>query len=105
MLFDSEGNISGVVDWNYGVARGDRRFGLVKLLHTLSFDAATRPADARPTPGAVRRVEQVLAECLEPATLQRYWAHQTLNMLYVSLQWGTEKAFTTYLDLGESRLT
>lgn len=105
MLFDTEGNISGVVDWNYGVARGDRRFGLVKLLHTLSFDAATRPADSRPTPEAVSRVEQVLAGCLEPATLRRYWAHQTLNMLYASLRWGTEKAFSTYLDLGDSRLT
>jgi aminoglycoside phosphotransferase (APT) family kinase protein len=105
MLFDPEGTITGVVDWNYGVARGDRRYGLVKLLHTLSFDAATAPADVRPTDAAVRRVEAVLATCLAPETLRRYWAHQTVNMLYASFRWGTQEAFTTYLELGESKLT
>ena len=51
MLFDPDGGISGVIDWNYGVARGDRRYGLVKLLHTLSFAAATphRSTFAPPT--------------------------------------------------------
>lgn len=104
MLFDAKGNISGVIDWNYGVARGDRFFGVVKLLHTLSFAIAAPHADLRPTQGAVDRVEQVLARCLDPKTLRRYWAHQTLNMLYVSRRWGTEEAFRTYLDLGESKL-
>ncbi|MGW5363332.1 aminoglycoside phosphotransferase family protein [Actinopolymorpha pittospori] len=105
MLFDPEDNISGVIDWNYGVARGDRHYGVVKLLHTLSFAAATPHADLRPTQGAVERVERVLEQCLDPKTLQRYWAHQTLNMLYVSRRWGTDEAFTTYLELGESKLT
>ena len=104
MLFDAKKNISGVIDWNYGVARGDRYFGVVKLLHTLSFAAAAPHADLRPTQAAVDRVEQVLARCLDPKTLRRYWAHQTLNMLYVSRRWGTEEAFRTYLDLGESKL-
>jgi hypothetical protein len=35
--FAGNGHISGVIDWNYGIARGDRLFGVVKPLHTLSF--------------------------------------------------------------------
>lgn len=105
MLFDPDGNICGVVDWNYGLARGDRHYALAKLLHTLSFDAATAPADRRPTPQALSRVEQLLTERLDPATFRRYWAAKTLNMMCVSLRWGTEEAFTTWLELGESKLT
>jgi hypothetical protein len=52
VLFSEERTITCIVDWNYGIARGDRRFGLVKLLHTLSFDA-------------IDRAEQALAACLD----------------------------------------
>lgn len=104
MLFDSAGRISGVIDWNYGIARGDRHFGVVKLLHTLSFAAATPHADIRPTEGAIDRIVEFLTSRLDPKTLDRYWAHQTLNMLYASRRWGTDEAFVTYLELGESML-
>lgn len=104
MLFDPAGTISGVVDWNYGVDRGDRYFGLMKLLHTLSFDAARASADHRPTDQAVARVERRLTECLAPDTFRRYWAGMTLAMMYVSLRWGTEEAFSTYLEFGEAKL-
>ncbi|GAB3415416.1 hypothetical protein GCM10027569_36960 [Flindersiella endophytica] len=107
VLFSADRTITGVIDWNYGIVRGDRYFALVKLLHTLSFDAASAPGPGRARPdaaAAVDRVEQVLADRLDPQTLRRYWAHQTLNMLYSSLRWGTEAAFQTYLRLGESKL-
>jgi aminoglycoside phosphotransferase (APT) family kinase protein len=105
VLFDARERISGVVDWNYGVALGDRWFGVVKLLHNLSFDAATGGGASRPTRQALARVETVLRSRLAPEVLRRYWAHQTLNMLYGSLRWGTERAFTAHLELGESRLS
>jgi aminoglycoside phosphotransferase (APT) family kinase protein len=104
MLFAPDGCISGVVDWNYGVARGDRHYGLVKLLHNLSFEAASSDLQDRPSPDALRRLDQVVAATIEPPTFRKYWAHQTLNMLYGSFRWGTEKAFVTYLELGENKL-
>ena len=104
MLFDAEGRITGVIDWNYGVARGDRYFGLVKLLHNLSFAARSPTADVRPTAEALARVETVVAEVVDAPTLRRYWAHQSLNMLYASLRWGTAESFEVYLELGESKL-
>ncbi len=65
MLFEDD-RITGVIDWNYGIARGDRLFGVVKLLHTLSFDALAETSDARPSPEAINYVERVLAERLDP---------------------------------------
>lgn len=104
MLFDTAGQISGGIDWNYGIARGDRLFGVVKLLHTLSFDARTAPAELRPAPEAIDYLEQVLADRLDPTIFGRYWAHQSLNMLHSSHRWGTPHAFATYLSLGEAKL-
>lgn len=104
MLFDAGGAISGVIDWIYGVARGDRYFGVVKLLHSLAFAARAPAADTRVTPGTLERVEQVLDEVLDASTFRRYWAHETLNMLYASLRWGTSESFAIYLELGESKL-
>lgn len=105
MLFDAKGRITGVVDWNYGVARGDRQFGLVKLLHNLSFSARSPTADVLPTPDAVARVEEAVGHVMDVATFRRYWAHETLNMLYASLRWGTDASFAIYLDLGEWKLS
>ncbi len=105
MLFDAEGRITGVIDWNYGVARGDRYFGVVKLLHNLSFAAASSTSDVRPAAEALARVETVVAEVVDAPTLRRYWAHQSLNMLYASLRWGTAESFEVYLELGESKLS
>ncbi|MGW0231485.1 hypothetical protein ACWDWO_24520 [Actinopolymorpha singaporensis] len=47
VLFDQAGQISGIVDWNGGVARGDRHFALVGLRADLTpsaLDAGHQPA-------------------------------------------------------------
>ncbi|WP_152362369.1 aminoglycoside phosphotransferase family protein [Microlunatus speluncae] len=104
LLFDDAGMITGVVDWNYGVARGDRRYGLVKLLHTLSFAARSDGADAAPTGAALDHLDRLVSKEIPAPLLRRYWAHHTLTMLYSSLRWGTPRAFELHLELGESRL-
>lgn len=102
VLVDDRGEITGVIDWNYGAKRGDRRYALVKLLHTLTYSGRTS-ADFR-VAGSVRHLEDLLESRLYPATFRSYWADQTINMMYVSLRWGTAEAFWTYLTMGESRL-
>lgn len=101
-LFDDQGRITGMIDWNDGAKRGDRRYALVKLLHTLTYSARTC-ADS-PVAGAARHLEDLLEHRLDPVTFRSYWADQTINMMYVSLRWGTQEAFRTYLTMGESRL-
>lgn len=105
LLFDDAGMITGVIDWNYGVARGDRRYGLVKLLHTLAFAARADDAEAVPTTDALDHLDRLVRDRIPSALLRRYWAHHTLTMLYSSLRWGTSEAFDLHLELGESRLS
>jgi aminoglycoside phosphotransferase (APT) family kinase protein len=66
VLFDEQGHISGVVDWNQGAVRGDRRVALIKRLG----------ADEHPNvlPEAHERIDQVLAG-IDPTALKIYQAH------------------------------
>jgi aminoglycoside phosphotransferase (APT) family kinase protein len=102
-LFDDHGQITGIIDWNYGAKRGDRQYGLVKLLHTLSYAVHTTKS-VRAT-DSMRQLDEILAERLDSATFRSYWADQTINMMYVSRRWGSEADFRTYLRMGEERLS
>ncbi|MBM7783395.1 aminoglycoside phosphotransferase family protein [Tenggerimyces flavus] len=103
ILFDDEGNLSGVVDWNFGVARGDRRFGLVKLLFDLTWAAGSPGEEQAPRPDALERAAEAV-DAIEPEKLKLYWAHWTLAMLYWTIRSGYEEVIAIHLDLGESRL-
>lgn len=105
MLFDAAGQITGVVDWNFGVARGDRRFGLVKLLFDLTWDASAADGGLQNVqPEAVDRVTEVLEQTIEPEVLRMYWAHWTLSMLHWTILSGIPEVIDIHLELGESRL-
>jgi aminoglycoside phosphotransferase (APT) family kinase protein len=105
LLFDESGEITGVVDWNFGVARGDRRFGLVKLLFDLTWAVLYADDDERSeTQGAIDRVTEVLEQTVEPDLLRMYWAHWTLTMLHWTIRSGVPEVIDLHLDLGESRL-
>lgn len=104
ILFDESGRITGVVDWNFGVARGDRRFGLVKLLFDLTWDASGDGGLQHVVPGAIDRIDEVLEKTLEPDVLLRYWAHWTLTMLHWTIRSGHPGVIDLHLELGERRL-
>jgi hypothetical protein len=105
VLFDADGRVSGVVDWNNGAARGDRRFGLVKLFFDLSW-AAAFPGDGRRhiEPAALDRLHAVLVETVEPDLLRLYWAHWTLVMLRWTIRAGKPAVIDLHLWLGERGL-
>jgi aminoglycoside phosphotransferase (APT) family kinase protein len=66
VLFDEQGRVSGVVDWNQGAARGDRRFALIPRLGVHEHPAVRSDA--------LDRLDQVLAT-IEPPLLRIYRAH------------------------------
>ncbi|MEQ4208876.1 phosphotransferase [Actinopolymorpha sp. B9G3] len=106
VLIDDSGKITGVVDWNFGVARGDRHFGLIKL----RFDLAWARLD--PTGGhngvqqeAIDHLDNYLDATLEPDLLRMYWAHWTLTMLHWTIRAGEPDVIDLHLRLGESRLS
>lgn len=105
VLLDETGEVTGIVDWNNGVFRGDRRFALVKLLFDLTWDDAA-PDGGRHhiQPAALDRLDAVLHEMLDPLTLQRYWAHWTLVMLHWTIRSGQADVIDLHLRLGERGL-
>lgn len=104
VLFDDSGEITGVVDWNFGLARGDRRFGLIKLFFDLTWAVATEEGRRRVDQDALDRLNDVLEETLEPDLLRAYWAHWTLYQLHWAILSGESYVIDLHLDLGESRL-
>jgi hypothetical protein len=105
VLFDRSGEVTGVVDWNLGVARGDRRFGLVKLLFDLTWAAAVPGPEQRPTAAALDRIDELVHTTIPPDTLRTHWAHHTLSMLSWTIHARDTEAIGIHLALGERGLT
>jgi aminoglycoside phosphotransferase (APT) family kinase protein len=97
VLFDDHGAVTGVVDWNGAVSRGDRRFALVKL----RFLSAWTRAD----PAVLLHLDRLLEEMIEPETLLMYWAHWSLRMVDWTIQNGWPNAVELHLDVAETRLS
>ncbi|ADB33430.1 aminoglycoside phosphotransferase [Kribbella flavida DSM 17836] len=104
VLFGRTGAVTGVVDWNLGVARGDRRFGLVKLLFDLTWAAGVPSDEQRPAAAALDRIEEVVHTTIPADRLRRYWACQTLAMLSWTIHARDTEAINLHLALGERGL-
>lgn len=77
VLFDDTGRVSGVVDWNSGAVRGDRRYALLGLRWG---------SVGRRTVGP-RELDQIEAELanLDPATRRSYEAHWVVDQIHESI--------------------
>jgi len=83
VLFDDAGQVSGVVDWNFGAARGDRLYALIGLQWGSVGVRSIAPAERA-------RIDQALA-VLDPATRRSYEAHALVYQVHSSIT----KGFTT----------
>lgn len=105
VLYDEGGNVSGVVDWNWGAARGDRHFALLRIYVALYWstlgDGGGKYGVQR---SAFDRLDHVVADRIEPAVLRMYWAHITLNQLHFAIQYYSPDAIDLFQRFGESRL-
>lgn len=102
VLFDTEGVITGVVDWNLGVARGDRRLGLVCLRSDLEWtvlDPQRNPVDR----SAIDRLDQIIEEQIDPSLQRKYWAYWTLQKLHWAILQNATGTIDLFLRLGENR--
>jgi aminoglycoside phosphotransferase (APT) family kinase protein len=80
VLFDDSGRVSGVVDWNFGVARGDRRYALIGLQWS-SIGASTIQAAQR------SRIDADPAD-LDPGLRRSYEAHWAVHRAHRSITEG-----------------
>jgi hypothetical protein len=74
VLFDSAGQVSGVVDWNFGAARGDRHYALIGLRWG-SVGARTIKPDE------MARIDAAVAELDRPLrrSYEAHWAAYKLH--------------------------
>lgn len=73
VLFDAAGNVTGVVDWNAGAARGDRHYALLGIY----WGSGATAHD-------LHQIETALAH-LTPATRRSYEAHWMVDKLHESI--------------------
>ncbi|HVX47119.1 MAG TPA: phosphotransferase [Mycobacteriales bacterium] len=78
VLFDDSGRVSGVVDWNFGVARGDRRYALLGLRRSSVGRSTVRPAE-------LDLIDTELAE-LDANTRRSYDAHWMVHRVHESVR-------------------
>lgn len=104
VLGDGAGHITGVVDWNLGAGRGDRRFALIKFRFELAWDTL---GQAPPDRATIDRLDEILHARIPPDLLRLYWAHWTLRHLHHAIhdeKWRRLETIDLFLDLGETRL-
>jgi aminoglycoside phosphotransferase (APT) family kinase protein len=105
ILLGDDGQVTGIVDWNGGVARGDRRFALVKLLFDLTWDSsAPHGGRHRIQATALDRLDAILHATIDEDVLRMYWAHWTLTMLHWTIGSGESEVIDLHLRLGERGL-
>lgn len=103
VLFDDHGAITGVIDWNLGVYRGDRHLALVKTRFDLEWclheqdhhDALDDAADT---------LDAYLDAAVGQHILKTYWAHRMLYQLYFTLPNAPADVIDWHLDVAEVRL-
>jgi aminoglycoside phosphotransferase (APT) family kinase protein len=104
VLWDDQRRITGIVDWNLGIARGDRRFALVGLRRDLEWSALWPVGESGVDSDAIDYLDDILDNMIEPPLLRKYWAHWTLSMLHGVIPQGTPDWIDLFLNLGERRL-
>jgi aminoglycoside phosphotransferase (APT) family kinase protein len=104
ILFDENGRITGVVDWNAGVVRGDRDFALVWLRSDLEWREQSAANAAEIDGSAVERLDKLLDERIEPVLLCKYWAFWTMRRLPPAIWRNESDVLEVFLRLGEERL-
>ena len=103
VLFDDDGGVTGVVDWNLGVYRGDRHLALVKTRFDLEWCLQETAHNAESV-AAARQLDTYLETTVPEPTLLRYWAHRVLNQLHWTLQSAPPDVVDWHLHLAETKL-
>lgn len=81
VLYDDQQQVTGVVDWNRGVARGDRWYALIGTQVNMASEGAMYGV----TGGAIDRLDEVLTTQLDDRTRARYLEHWHLGNAHRSI--------------------
>lgn len=101
VLYDDRGDVSGIVDWNWGVLRGDRRYALAQIYIDIFWGSLAPGSGSR---SALDRLDEVVRELVDPQLLQMYFAHITLDQLDSWIRYKNRGATDRFLRMGEHLL-
>jgi len=104
ILFDGEGVVTGVVDWNLGAYRGDRHLALVKTRFEEEWGIRRSPAPNANAVAAAAQLDDILADRVPAATLRAYWAHRMLYQLYWAVRELPPEILDWHFQAAEERL-
>ena len=102
VLYNDRGQVSGVVDWNWGIGRGDRHLALVRIYIDL-FWSTLYPGSVHQS--AFTRLDEIVEGLIDPHVLRMYWAHITLGQLSYWIRDGKAQAIALFQRFGEHRLS
>ncbi|MFD2078253.1 Phosphotransferase enzyme family protein [Actinopolymorpha cephalotaxi] len=101
VLFDDHGTVSAVVDWNFGIARGDRRFALLDMRDNLVIERRSSEGFQE----AVDRLDEILAATLGEDLLRIYRIHRSVHSVHRSISNGFRPEKIEYdLEAAQCRL-
>ncbi len=103
VLFAPDGTVSGVVDWNLGVYRGDRHRALVKTRFEQEW-ALHAPTPQHAHVEAAEHLDRLLEQRIAAPELRRFWASRLLYQLHWILQSGPPEVVDWHLTVAEQRL-
>lgn len=98
VLYDERGQVSGVVDWNWGIGRGDRHLALIRIYIDL-FWGKLYPGGVDAS--ALPRLNHIVDELIDPRLRQMYWAHITLGQLAFWIRESNAQAIELFQGFGE----
>lgn len=104
ILIDEDGQLTGLVDWNWGVARGDRSLALVHLRLCMAW-GTLNPDIGRAFYEAMELLDAHLAETVDPDLLLMYSAHSTLHMVAWAIRQWPSHVIEAFIRTGEGMLT
>jgi aminoglycoside phosphotransferase (APT) family kinase protein len=84
VLFDEHGKISGIVDWNFGIARGDRRSALLGMRDHLVNEGDSHEGQQ----AAIDRLDEIFNATLDADLLHIYRVHRSVHSVHYSMSSG-----------------
>lgn len=103
ILCDTTGAVTGIVDWNWGIGRGDRRLTMVRVRVGMAW-GTINPEVGNAFYEAMEMLDEHLASVLEPQLFRMYTAHTVLHMVSWGIRHWPTDVVGAFMRTGEQLL-
>ncbi|HVX45790.1 MAG TPA: phosphotransferase [Mycobacteriales bacterium] len=104
ILCDDSGSVTGIVDWNWGIGRGDRHSTMVGVRVGMAW-GTLNPNVGREFYEAMELLDEHLAAVLDPPRFRMYVAHAVLHRVSWGIRHWPADVVGAFMRTGEKLLT